>query len=127
MEKKPSFMQGNDSVGYLIECEEYRKNIKAGDTVTFYLTLFGNNIVYFGQYVQAFSQLGMYGIGKNKSRYIIWEIKNIDFVLVMVSIQMVKENILIKLLLVHLKEKQKKNLQNLSLQLKAVAHILLKK
>ena len=76
MEKKPSFMQGNDSVGYLIECEDYRKNIKAGDTVKFYLTLFGNNIVYFGQYVQAFSQLGMYGIGKNKSRYIIWEIKN---------------------------------------------------
>ena len=59
MEKKPSFMQGNDSVGYLIECEDYRKNIKAGDTVTFYLTLFGNNIVYFGQYVQAFSQLGV--------------------------------------------------------------------
>lgn len=53
--------------------------------------------------------------------------ENIDFVLVMVSIQMVKENILIKLLLVNLKEKQKKNLQNLSLQLKAVAHILRKK
>ena len=38
-----------------------------------------------------------------------------------------KENISIKLLLVHLKGKPKKNLQNLSLQLKAVARILQKK
>lgn len=76
MEKKPFFMQGNDSVGYLIECEDYRKNIKAGDKVKFYLTLFGNNIVYFGQYFQAFSLLGMYGFGKNKSRYEIHEVKN---------------------------------------------------
>lgn len=76
MEKKPSFMQGNDSIGYLIECEDYRTNIKAGDTVGFSLTLFGNNIVYFGQYLQAFSSLGMYGLGKNHSRYEIQEIRN---------------------------------------------------
>ena len=76
MKEKPAFMQSKDSVGYLIECEDYRTDINAGDTVNFYLTLFGRNIAYFNPYLQAFHQLGMCGIGKYKSTYVITDIRN---------------------------------------------------
>lgn len=76
MKRKPPFMHGKDSVGYLIECEDDRTVIKAGDYVEFFLTLFGNNIVYFGQYLQAFYQLGVHGIGKHRSHYAIIDITN---------------------------------------------------
>lgn len=76
MEKKPPFMQGNDSVGYLIECTDHQIKIKEGDEIQFSLTLFGNNIVYFGQYFQAFYQLGVYGLGKHKAKYRIVKIIN---------------------------------------------------
>lgn len=69
MKRKPFFMQGDDSVGYLIECENYQTEISAGDEICFSLTLFGNNIVYFGQYLQAFYQLGVHGIGKHRSKF----------------------------------------------------------
>lgn len=76
MKRKPPFMHGKDSVGYLIECEDDRTAIREGDKVEFFLTLFGNNIVYFGQYLQAFYQLGVYGLGKHRSSYVIVDIKN---------------------------------------------------
>lgn len=76
MKRKPPFMHGKDSVGYLIECGDERTVIKAGDHVEFFLTLFGNNIVYFGQYLQAFYQLGVHGLGKHRSHYVIIDITN---------------------------------------------------
>lgn len=76
MKKKPDFMQGDDSIGYLIECEDYQTEVRAGDRIHFRLTLFGNNIVYFSQYLQAFFQLGVQGIGKRKAKYQILEIRN---------------------------------------------------
>ena len=78
MKKKPAFMQGDDSIGYLIECENYQERFKEGDGFFFYLVLFGDNIVYFGQYLQVFHQLGMEGIGKDAVRYVIHDIKNIS-------------------------------------------------
>ena len=74
MEKKPDFMQGNDSVGYLIECENYQEEFAAGEGMYFYLILFGKNLVYFSQYLQAFYQLGNWGIGKYNSRFMIQDI-----------------------------------------------------
>ncbi len=76
MKKKPAFMQGDDSIGYLIECENYQERFKVGDGFFFYLILFGDNIVYFGQYFQMFYQLGMEGIGKYAAKYMISSIKN---------------------------------------------------
>ena len=77
MKRKPAFMQGDDSTGYLIECENQRESFRAGDRFFFFLTLFGDNIVYFGQYLQMFYQLGVEGIGKDAARYVISDIKNI--------------------------------------------------
>jgi hypothetical protein len=79
MKKKPAFMTGDDSIGYLIECENYQVKIHAGDRVSFTLTLFGESLVYFNQYLQAFYQLGLQGIGKEHSKYQIesvWNHKN---------------------------------------------------
>ncbi|MEY8428028.1 CRISPR system precrRNA processing endoribonuclease RAMP protein Cas6 [Lachnospiraceae bacterium 46-15] len=76
MKRKPAFMQGDDSIGYLLECENYRTDFEAGEELSFYLTLFGNNLVYFGQYLQAFYQLGVNGVGKYHAQYQIKEIRN---------------------------------------------------
>lgn len=76
MKRKPPFMQGDDSIGYLIECENYQTEFCEGEGFFFYLVLFGNNLVYFGQYLQAFYQLGNMGIGKYHSRYCISTITN---------------------------------------------------
>lgn len=69
MENTPAFMQSTDSVGYVLDCENYRKEFSAGDTVEFTLTLFGKTIVYFSQFLQAFQYLGVYGMGRNHARY----------------------------------------------------------
>lgn len=76
MKKKLAFMQGEDSIGYLIECENNQIKWKAGEKLFFFLTLFGDNIVYFSQYLQAFHQLGLQGIGKYASKYNISSIVN---------------------------------------------------
>lgn len=76
MKRKPPFMQGDDSIGYLIECENYQTRFCQGEGFFFYLVLFGNNLVYFGQYLQAFYQLGNAGIGKYHSHYSISSITN---------------------------------------------------
>lgn len=76
MKRKPDFMQGDDSIGYLLECEDRRTEFRAGEGFFFYFILFGNNLVYFGQYLQAFYQLGMHGLGKHHARYRIVEITN---------------------------------------------------
>lgn len=77
MKRKPAFMQGDDSIGYLIECENQKERFRAGDSFFFFLILFGDNIVYFGQYLQMFYQLGVEGIGKDAARYVISDIANI--------------------------------------------------
>lgn len=76
MEIQPDFMHQGDSVGYVIECEDYEEDYKAGDMLDFQLILFGKNIVYFHQYMQAFAYLGMDGLGKNKARFSIASVTN---------------------------------------------------
>ena len=39
MKKKPAFMQGDDSIGYLIECENYQERFREGEGFFFYLVL----------------------------------------------------------------------------------------
>lgn len=77
--KKPEFVTTGGSVGYVLECEDYREFFKAGGKLKFNLILFGRNIVYFEQYVQAFQILGeQEGIGKNHARFRIVEIRNTE-------------------------------------------------
>lgn len=78
MEKRPPFMKGEDSIGYLIECENVQTSFPEGESLFFYLTLFGKAIVNFAQYLQAFYQLGMVGLGGEHARYVIDEVINQD-------------------------------------------------
>lgn len=75
-EIKPRFVTTNDSVGYLLECENYEERFYEGDTLNFNLILFGKTIVYFNQYMQAFFALGKSGIGKNYSKFRIVSVAN---------------------------------------------------
>lgn len=65
-----------NSVGYVIECNDYREDYKAGDILLFNLLLFGKTIVYFNQYLQAVYTLGQNGLGKYKSTFTINQITN---------------------------------------------------
>lgn len=76
MEKKPTYVTRPESVGYLIECTDTRTYFKKGGRFEFTLTLFGESIVFFNIYLQAFCQLGMYGLGKAKARFRISEVHN---------------------------------------------------
>ena len=44
--------------------------------MSFQLILFGKNIVYFNQYLQAISMLGVSGLGKHQAHFIIVSVKN---------------------------------------------------
>ena len=76
MEIQPAFMSQGDSIGYSIECEDYHDNFKAGDTIRFNLLLFGKTIVFFNQFLNALYSLGIQGIGKEKSHYLIQDVTN---------------------------------------------------
>lgn len=75
-DRKPEFVTTGESVGYVLECEDYRESYAAGDTLEFKLLLFGKTIVYFNQFLQALYQLGMYGLGKEKARFQIAAVSN---------------------------------------------------
>lgn len=73
---KPEFITTGDSVGYVMECEDYRTDFEAGDQMMFTLLLFGKTIVYFNQYLQAIFALGQMGVGKYNSQFQIVRITN---------------------------------------------------
>ena len=72
----PQFVTTDDSVGYILECENYDELFEQGDLLQFNLILFGNAIVYFNQYMQAFFTLGNEGIGKEHARYQVVSVTN---------------------------------------------------
>ncbi|MCR4892941.1 MAG: CRISPR system precrRNA processing endoribonuclease RAMP protein Cas6 [Lachnospiraceae bacterium] len=76
MEIQPEFMTSGDSVGYVLECEDYREEFSAGDRLSFQLLLFGKTIVYFSLFLDAFFRLGLWGIGKYGSKFSIVSIQN---------------------------------------------------
>ena len=75
-EKKPSFVTTGESVGYVLECDNYKEEFYQGDQLNFQLILFGKNIVYFNQYLQAINMLGVSGLGKHQAHFIIVAVKN---------------------------------------------------
>ncbi len=68
-EMRPKFVTTSDSIGYLLECENYEENFCEGDLLQFNLILFGKSIIHFNQYIQAFRDLGKRGVGKKHSKY----------------------------------------------------------
>ena len=76
MKIRPDFMNTKDSEGFVIECEDTREWVHAGDELSFNLLLFGRTIVYFQQYLQAFYYFGMQGIGREHVRFQISKVTN---------------------------------------------------
>ncbi len=76
MEIQPKFMSSGDSVGYVIECEDYREEFLKGDELKFSILLFGKTIVYFSQILNALYALGMNGIGRDNSHFVIISVTN---------------------------------------------------
>lgn len=78
-EKTPEFVTTGGSIGYVLECEDSREHFNKGETLDFYLILFGKTIIYFNQFVQAFQAMGIQsGIGKNHARFQIISIRNTE-------------------------------------------------
>lgn len=75
-ERKPDFVTTGESVGYVLECENYEELFDAGDILEFQLILFGKTIVYFSQFLQAIYHLGSAGIGKEHAQYDLIFIRN---------------------------------------------------
>lgn len=76
---KPNYVTNGESIGYVLECENYQTYFPEGGTLSFNLILFGKSIVYFNQYLQAFYMLGRYGIGSGHAKFIIVSVKNTCF------------------------------------------------
>ena len=76
MQIQPAFMTEGDSVGYVLDCEDYREHYEASDRLRFDLTLFGRTIVYFPQILDALFRLGLVGLGKKHGRFDIVSIFN---------------------------------------------------
>ena len=76
MRIQPAFMTSGDSVGYVIDCENYNEKFRKGDRLEFDMLLFGRMAVYFGQILQAIQYLGYFGLGKEHSHFRIVEVTN---------------------------------------------------
>ena len=76
MKIRPSFMTQKDSEGYVLECENTDEDFYEGDLLEFNLILFGDSIVYFNQFLQAFHALGMRGLGREHLRFRISRVTN---------------------------------------------------
>ena len=76
MRIRPSFMTSGDSVGYVVNCENYEEHFREGETLDFDLLLFGRMAVYFGQILHAFQYLGYFGLGKHHSHFQIAQVTN---------------------------------------------------
>lgn len=76
LENPPDFMSSNDSVGYVIECENYEERFSEGDALEFNLILFGKTMAYFNLFMTAFYALGQNGLGKEHARFTIVNVRN---------------------------------------------------
>lgn len=75
--QKPEYVKkGGESIGYVLECENYQTRFSKGDCLEFQLLLFGNTIVYLNLFLQAFYALGVHGIGSENAKYEILSITN---------------------------------------------------
>lgn len=71
-----AFGNSKDSIGYVVECEDYRTEYAEGDILGFNLILFGKDIVYFSQCLNAIYALGVNGLGAKKAKFRIISIRN---------------------------------------------------
>ena len=75
-EIKPVFLTAGESIGYVLECDNYQEKFMAGEVLEFQMILFGKTIVYFNQFMQAFTMLGIVGLGKEQAKFRICSVMN---------------------------------------------------
>lgn len=95
-EKKPRFVTTGESIGYVIECDNYRQKFAKDDTLMFHLILFGRTAVYFNLFLQAIHMLGMNGLGKHESHFQIADIANTDGELILDGVDVHMERYQVK-------------------------------
>ncbi len=75
---RPSFVTEGESIGFVMDCEDFRREYCAGDLLRFEMTLFGPVIVYFYQILQAFDMLGQEGLGSGRAGFRIRKVTSTD-------------------------------------------------
>ena len=73
--KPPSVTEG-ESIGYVIECEDYRERIPQNGVIRFQVLLFGNIINFWRIIVDAVSELGKKGLCHRKAQFNLLEVRN---------------------------------------------------
>lgn len=73
---KPPSVTKDESMGYVIDCTDTRERYKAGDSLLVRFTLFGDTISYIMPVIYALTTLGCLGLGKDRAKFQITEIKN---------------------------------------------------
>ena len=66
--KPPSVTEG-ESIGYVIECEDYREQIPQHGVMRFQILLFGNTINFWRIIVDAVAELGKIGFCHSKAKF----------------------------------------------------------
>lgn len=97
-EIQPPFATGKDSIGYVLECENYDTEFPEGSELSFYLILFGKTIVYLNIFLMAFYALGQSGLGKERSHFTVDRIINEWKQPVLSDMNVYKENYRVSLL-----------------------------
>lgn len=65
-----------ESLGFVLHCPDKRTYVQAGDETEFVLTIFGNTLLYFSQFLYALHALGQNGLGKAHVPFAIAGIHN---------------------------------------------------
>ena len=73
--KPPSVTEG-ESIGYVIECEDYRELIPSHGILRFQMLLFGNTISYWRMIVEAVDELGRMGLCRADSKFGLIKVTN---------------------------------------------------
>ncbi|OFI07048.1 hypothetical protein CLOACE_04530 [Clostridium acetireducens DSM 10703] len=77
LREQVEFVPKNTSISsFVIECEDERTNFKKGDILEFYITIFGDSIVFFPQYLYAFQAMENVGLGSYNAKYELVQVSN---------------------------------------------------
>lgn len=73
--KPPSVTEG-ESIGYVIECEDYRERIPQKGIMRFQVLLFGNTMNFWRVIIDAVAELGKKGFCQSKAKFKLLEVAN---------------------------------------------------
>lgn len=111
-EEKPAYVTSGESIGYVLECENYMTEFPCGSTMDFNLLLFGRTIVYLNQYLQAFYALGMNGLGNQSAKFRIVSLTNTNKQEILSGNQVYMKNYVVRPVSDYVEYRLKKLLRN---------------